>query len=240
MRRISLSGVGFLLAMITPVAAVAADMPVKAPAPPPPPPFSWTGFYIGGDIGGVWSNGNLTDSLHGLNVSTNHSGVIGGPEIGFNYQWANWVLGLEANFDWTSLSATGPGVVVPAVGTLQASANTKWVTTVAGRFGVTYNQLLFYGKAGVGWAGNNVTVTNLTTGGSVSASNTRPGWLLGAGVEWAFDPRWSAKIEYDYLGLRSWTFGSALFPGDTFNASRNIQMFTVGLNYRFGGDWSRY
>jgi len=214
-------------------------MAVKAPPPPAPPPFSWTGFYIGADVGGAWANGSLHDSLFGWSESTRHDGVIGGAELGFNYQVNNFVLGLETNFDWTSLNATGPGIFIPTVGTLQGSADTKWITTVAGRFGVAYNQLLFYGKAGGGWVGNTATITNLTTGASVSASNTRTGWLLGAGLEWAFDPHWSTKIEYDYLGLESRTFTGPVL-GDTFTLSRNIQMLTVGLNYRFGGDWTRY
>ena len=60
---------------------------------------------------------------------------------------------------------------------------------------------LFYGKAGGGWVGNDdFTINNLTTGTSITASNnTNSGWLVGAGIEWAFAPNWSVKIEYDYL-----------------------------------------
>ncbi len=229
------AGLALLAAIIMPVAAVAADIPMKAPpAPPPPPVFSWTGFYLGGDIGGAWSNGHITDNLDGINVSTNRSGVIGGFEAGYNYQISNIVLGVEGNFDWTSLGFTGTGVVVPGVGTLQASANTNWVSTLAGRFGVAFNQVLLYGKAGGGWVRNTASITNLTTGGSLSASNTNDGWLVGAGVEWAFNSNWSAKIEYDYLKLDHWGFtGVALLPGDAFTVSRSIDELKVGLNYRF-------
>jgi opacity protein-like surface antigen len=79
--------------------------------------------------------------------------------------------------------------------------------------------------------------TNLTTGSSITASNntTNSGWLLGAGIEWAFAPNWSAKVEYNYLGLDDRTFtvpaGSPFLPGDTFTQSnRNIQMVKVGIN----------
>ena len=226
------ASLGFAL---TSGSALAADMAVKAPPPAPlPPPFSWTGFYIGGEVGGVWANGSLHDSLRGFNVSTDHSGAIGGAVVGYNYQVTNLVFGVEANFDWTSLNATGSGVFVPTVGTLQGSANTKWVTTIAGRFGLAFNQVLFYGKVGGGWVGNTATITNLNTGASISASNTRDGWLGGVGLEWAFTPNWSTKIEYDYLGLNSWTFSGPIIPADTWTVNRNIQMLTVGLNYRFG------
>ena len=93
------------------------------------------------------------------------------------------------------------------------------------------NQALFYIKGGGGWVKNTATVTNLTTLASLSASNTNSGWLIGGGIEWAFATNWSAKIEYVYLGLRSWTFNSVvLFPGDTFTASRNIQELKFGRN----------
>jgi outer membrane immunogenic protein len=92
------------------------------------------------------------------------------------------VLGVEGEVDWTSLNATGGGVFVAGVGTLQGSADTKWVSTLAARFGVAYDRVLFYGKAGGGWAGNSATFANLTTGASVRASNTNSGWLVGARV----------------------------------------------------------
>ena len=177
----------------------------------------------------------MTDSLFGLNVSTGRSGFIGGGQVGFNYEFSNLVLGVEGDVDWTSLSATGGGVFVPGVGTLQASANTNWVSTLAGRFGVAFDRVLVYGKAGGGWTGNTANITNLTTAASVSPSNTNSGWLVGAGVEWACWANWSTKIEYDYLGLRSWTFASAVFPADTFTVNRNIQMVKIGINYKF--DW---
>jgi outer membrane immunogenic protein len=59
--------------------------------------------------------------------------------------------------------------------------------------------------------------------------------LFGGGIEWAFTTNWSAKFEYDYISLRSWSWNSVLFPAETFTASRNISEFKVGLNYRFGG-----
>ena len=70
------------------------------------------------------------------------------------------------------------------------------------------------------------------------------GWLVGAGIEWAFAPNWSAKVEYNYLGLDDRTFivpagVPGFLPGDTFTQSdRNIQMVKVGINYLF--NWSSY
>ena len=136
---------------------------------------------------------------------------------------------------WTSLDATGNGRFVPGVGTLQGSANTRWISTLAARVGVVLNNgVLLYGKAGGAWVDNNATITNLNTGASISASNRNSGWVVGAGVEWAIAGNWSAKLEYDFVQLDDLTFGPGPFLGNTFTASREIQMFKVGLNYRFG------
>jgi outer membrane immunogenic protein len=100
----------------------------------------------------------------------------------------------------------------------------------------------------IGWVGNDdFTITNLTTSTSVTGSNnnTNSGWLVGAGIEWAFLPNWSAKVEYNYLGLDDRTFvvpaGSPFLAGDIFTQSnRNIQILKVGINYRFNWNGYRY
>jgi outer membrane immunogenic protein len=213
-------------------AANASDLSVK-PAPAPlaflAPPFNWTGYYVGANLGGGWAGNTLFDSFTGISLGNSASGFIGGGQLGFNYQIGNFVLGPEWTFDGTSLNRSS------TVGALQGSANTNWMTTVAARFGVAANNWLYYGKAGGGWANNSANLTNLTNGTQASSSNTNGGWLLGAGVEYAFTPQWSAKLEYDYLKLNSWSVNSNLFAPNTdrLSVSRNIQTLTVGLNYRF-------
>src|SRR6516162_1152408 len=146
--------------------AFAADLPVrKAPPPPPPvivPVYNWTGFYIGGNLGGAWASGTLTDNFTGASLTGNNSGFIGGGQIGYNWQVSpQFVLGVEWMFDGTSISNSGRQVTV-AVPTdlvfpthvLQGSAHTNWVSTLAARFGYAANNWLFYGKAGGGWAEN--------------------------------------------------------------------------------------
>jgi outer membrane immunogenic protein len=240
----------------TTLAANAADLPPAPPmaprAPvayiPAPPPFSWTGFYIGGNVGGGWSRGNMVDSVFGVNFTNgNQASFLGGGQVGGNYQIGSFVIGAEADFDWfannnnsgNGTSVTGPAF--PAGAVLRVSANDRWETTLAARFGYAWDHALFYGKAGGGWVGaGNFAVTNVGTGSSlaVSNSNTNVGWLLGAGFEYAFTQNWTAKLEYDYLALNNASYNVTLpITGqvDTFtNGGRNVQTFTVGINYLFG------
>jgi outer membrane immunogenic protein len=234
------------------VVANAADLPLR-PAPPPvapvpyvaPTPYTWTGWYIGGNLGAGWNQGNVSDTLFGLSFSnqSNNGVFVGGGQVGGNFQfYNNFVVGVEADFDWAA-NNNNSGTATVAGNTIQLTSTDRWITTVAGRFGYAVDRVLFYGKAGGGWVGNNsFTVTNVTTGTSITGSNnnTNSGWLAGGGIEWAFAPYWSVKAEYDYLGLnnQSVTVPAAVpvLGGDTFSTSnRDVQMFTVGINYLFYG-----
>jgi outer membrane immunogenic protein len=238
------------VALSASLSAQAADLP---PAPAPaykaavyaPPPFSWTGFYIGGNLGGGWGRGNVVDSLFGANYTNGNSATfVGGGQVGGNYQIGSFVIGAEADFDWmANNNNSGNGTTVPIGGVptvLRVSANDRWETTLAARFGWAMDHSLFYGKVGGGWVGaGNFAVTNVGTGASVavSNSNTNVGWLLGAGFEYAFTQNWTTKVEYDYLALNNANY-SVTIPStgltDTFtNGGRNVQTLTVGVNYLF-------
>jgi outer membrane immunogenic protein len=240
---------GMAIAMIA-SPTVAADLSrppptYKAPPPPPPPVFTWTGFYLGGNLGAAWAQHDITDTLYGLTWGSGSSNAafIGGGQAGFNYQFGGFVLGVEGDFDWAANSHNSGAIVVTGVGTgdlIQITSNNRWIGTLAARFGVAFNNVLLYGKAGGGWVGNNgFTVTDVTTGTSITRfnNNTRSGWLAGAGIEWAFAHNWTVKFEYDYVGLGSRTVvvpaGAPFLIGDTFPLGRNVQEAKVGINYLF-------
>jgi outer membrane immunogenic protein len=226
--------------------AQAADLgPAPAPlykAPPVvvPPPFSWTGFYLGGNAGAGWNNGTVSDTLLGGTWSANDNATfVGGGQVGANYEFGGgFVVGVEGDFDWF---ANNNNSVTVLGTTVQGSNNGRWLTTLTGRLGYAVDRVLFYGKGGGAWVGsNNFAVTNVATGSSVTFSNnnTNTGWTAGAGIEWAFYNNWTARLEYDYVGLDNATFTvpitSPILAGDVFTThDRNIQLVTVGVNYLF-------
>lgn len=228
--------------------AQAADLPVLQPVPPyVPPAFKWTGIYIGGNFGGGWMKRSWSDSMHGLELEGGTTGfIVTGGQIGGNYQIGNFVLGGELELDYISNSDSHhPGIFVPAIGhNLRVESSSQWAATVAARFGYAFGRAIVYGKAGGGWVGTNrLTITNVTTGTTIGTDNSAAGaWLLGAGAEWAFGSfvnTWTVKLEYNYLGLGSWSHtvpvGAPFLVGDTFTTNRDIQMVKLGFNFLFNG-----
>jgi outer membrane immunogenic protein len=219
--------------------------PIKAPAHVVLPPFTWTGVYLGGNLGGAWSQHSVTEQLYGLSFETgSSSGVfVGGGQAGFNYQSGWFVGGIEGDFDWASNNSNSVAIVVPKIGPnnlIKVTSDNQWIATLGARLGIAADNWLFYGKLGGGWAGyNGFTVTDVTTGASFTGSigHARAGFLAGGGVEWAVTNNWTVKLEYESLGLNSRRFtvpvGAPFMIGDTFTGTRIIQEFKVGFNYLF-------
>ena len=228
-------------------AASAADLPVKAPMlPPPPPPFSWTGFYLGGNLGATWAERGVRDAF-GLTFGGSSDAVfMGGGQVGFNYQFTSFVLGIEWDFDALASSndtRVGNGVLIGGVPFAASRAGDRWLSTLAARLGWANDHWLFYAKLGAGEVGvRDITVTNLNTGVSITGggSRTRSGGMIGFGLEYAFTNNWTVKAEYDYIAIKNRSFiippgGPILIGGDVFTTNgNNVQAFKVGFNYLFG------
>jgi len=234
MRKLLLSGVA--VASIFSVPAIAADMPVKmtVKAAPPAPVFSWTGCYVGANIGGIWARDVWTDTNPPPSgEATPHaSSIVGGGQGGCDYQTGALVFGVEGMFDWTDAKGSAPDKFGPA---LLENDKYKWLSTVTGRIGYAVDRTLWYVKAGGAWVNTQHFFSNAFTG---SLTQTTDGVVVGGGVEWAFAPHWSVKIEYDYmdLGKKNVRFPAPL--GFPFEFKEQIHTVTVGLNYRFG-DWGK-
>lgn len=223
--------------------AIAADLPtvIRNPVPypsAPEPVFSWTGFYLGGNIGYVLSTEQITVFPTGPSSSLNPQGLLIGGQLGGNYQIGAFVVGAEFDGDWSSITNNGAIFSVGAGPTqVQATGNSRWQMTVAGRFGAAWECWLLYGKAGWGWVENNAAINIINGGGTAwTGSATNNGWLIGGGIEFAINKNWTVKTEYDYIGLNSWngtSVSSALGPISINVNPRGLNRFLVGFNYMF-------
>jgi outer membrane immunogenic protein len=163
-------------------AAAAADLPlVKVPpvapvAYAPAAIYSWTGIYIGGQVGAGFGRSSWSDPFSGANNAFDSgAGVLGGGQVGANYQLNRLVLGVEGDFSWTGLRGSGADLIGDTIAT-----NTHWTSTVTGRVGAAFDRLLIYGKGGVAFARDQSSFIDLAGNGGSNAF-TRTGWTAGVG-----------------------------------------------------------
>jgi outer membrane immunogenic protein len=223
-----LLGTVALVALGATVPALAADLSARAPYTKAPvyaaPIYNWTGFYIGGHVGGAFAGDNSLSGTDGR--------FLGGVQGGFDYQFApSWVLGIEAQYSW--LSSNNNGRLFP--GGVLVTSNDDQLGSVTGRLGYTWGPALLYAKGGYAWKdGDNLNVTsNGAPAGFSTNGNHRDGYTVGGGLEYMFAPSWSAKIEYQYYNFGSSTFtaGPNVIVGTSFRDDEHT--VKAGLNYRF-------
>ena len=218
------------VAVLTMGQANAADLRVRRPPPPPPPAlapqplFSWTGCYIGANVGGAWSHEDF-----GPFGSNSDTGIAGGGQIGCDYQFApNWMLGIQGMLDGADLS--GDHTFFDET----IHTHVRWFGTVTGRLGFLITpSVLIYGKGGVAFVGDH---HSFDCCGRDFAS-TRTGWDAGVGLEWMIFPSWSVWLEWDHMGFGDRNEVFVLPHGDVLveNVSQSVDKVLVGVNWRFGG-----
>jgi hypothetical protein len=136
------------------------------------------------------------------------NGFLGGAQVGFNWQLNSWlVLGAEGQFSWADVDGSTPCLVV-----VKCTSQVNWIATAAGRIGYTFDRTMLFAKVGVAWADTDYSATFGPF--SATASDTRTGLMIGAGVEHAFCQNWSAKIEYNYMDFDTESLGTAADPAD--------------------------
>jgi outer membrane immunogenic protein len=226
--------------------AFAADLPMKA-APLSVLP-SWTGFYVGGNVGGQWGNadpntatvfsptGYFAQSSVSPAIATaglqhfNSSSVTGGLTAGFNFQASNYLLGFEGDINWFGFkgSATSGAVYpccAPTSFTINSTASADWLATIRVRLGVLATPtFLLYATGGAALgevnANWNFRDTFATAAESASLNNTLLGWTAGGGGEYLFGGGWSVKAEYLYVDL-----------GRVYAISTNLTAFTPPIAF---------
>jgi len=227
-------------------AAAAADLPARMLTKAPPPAFfNWTGLYGGVNLGGSWGHQRTSlDDATGTRLLSNSlglDGVIGGGQIGYNWQpYGNpWVFGIEADLQGSGQNAGNSYFVAGLPGnTIIYQDKLDWFGTLRGRVGWAMgeqNRLLPFITGGFAYGQGTISGSGTAGGVPLAFNNTTiyAGWVLGGGVEWAFWDRWSAKAEYLFIDLGKGP-GIPLTPALNLDAGRmtdNIGRF--GVNYHY-------
>ena len=234
MKRILIAAV---LALAVGGQALAADLPQPGPPPPrapathvsvPVPVFSWTGIYVGVNGGYAFGDSNWYDPLLGSTGNFSTDGFLIGGTIGGNYQWGQFVLGIEADGDWQNLNgttfSTGGSCNFPvaqprAIGSPQCAAAPAMRSTASWS---------------TGRAAPLSAISRLRRVCCPSAAPTQVGWTAGGGVEFAFTPNLTGKVEYLYVDLGSQSCPAANCcrrTATTVSLTENV--VRAGINYKF-------
>jgi outer membrane immunogenic protein len=241
-------------------AASAADLPVPAgqsytPQVYRPVLYDWSGIYLGAHFGaGLMEDvvtTTTTTTFQNSGTATNLSpyAIIGGGQVGANLQFSSIVLGVEGTWTDSAISGTQvtPSLQTPFGGLGEASKSaSRWYATATGRIGYAANDLLIYAKGGTAWM--RADYTQEIVSGEVQSlqkiSDTRRGFTVGGGLEYAFNENLSARLEYDFLdfGTRGYTFNNLSFtptPGTLtalslpVSVKSSTSLLSLGVNYRF-------
>ena len=260
MRRILVGSVAAVLLYGT--QAIGADMSTKAPTYQAVVPlFSWSGFYGGGHVGYIrneptarfgasFPQTDLPTLPFGTQFHPKGDSILGGAQVGFNYQVRNVVFGVEADWSWlrakgsTLFAANDPALGVPSNYTYSTAEKLNSIGTLRARLGFTpIDRLLVYGTGGLAYGKvEDSSSLNIAAGGGITYAGTRSGsrtgWTVGGGAEHALSPNWTGKIEYLYYDLGSQTVigvrtpASPAFTQNSFETNGHI--IRLGVNYKFG------
>jgi outer membrane immunogenic protein len=212
-------------------AALAADLPYRKEAPvytpPPPPAFTWSGVYIGGQVGYGWGTSNVNaynQTGGGALGSLSQSGVVGGAHIGYNYQVSQFVFGLEGDINGSSESNT-------QYDTASYSVRKNVDASIRGRIGYAFDRVLIYATGGGAYGNFKTSYDDGTYYDSFN--HGRIGWTVGGGIEYAIDNNWSVRAEYrytDYGTVTDWPVGTSDASVTQHIRDNRVQ---VGFSYKF-------
>ncbi|MGP0057919.1 MAG: outer membrane protein [Beijerinckiaceae bacterium] len=222
-------------------AAFAADLPSRSAPPvyiPPPPVFSWTGVYIGGQVGYQWGTTTTAYSnaagAYVSEPSVKPNGVVGGAHIGYNLQFSQIVVGLEGDVDGSSYKGSG----TDTLGVVSGVTRTPVEGSLRGRVGVAWDRALIYGTGGAAFGDLHTSLTSVT--GTDTFNDGRVGWTVGGGIEYAVTNNWSVRAEYRYTDFGKFgdlaTNSSAVFVGNPYTLQRHDtdNAVRIGFSYKFG------
>jgi outer membrane immunogenic protein len=260
-RQILLASVGALA--LTGSAAFAADLPYRGPPPvylPPPPIFTWTGLYIGGQIGYAWARDNVnlagisTDPLEATEAglpgepdgdegfitsfSSRPHGVIGGAHLGYNLQFGQWVAGVEGSVDGTSLDDIVSFAGVPTLPGLTVQSREDVQGSIRGRLGIAFDRVLLYATGGAAFSNvKNDYKLGAPMFLSESITKTRTGWTVGGGLAYAITNNWSIGAEYRYSDFGRYDDFPFGILASVPNARHHLTENQVQARFSYKFDW---
>ena len=189
--------------------AKAADLPSRMEPVAPVAyvaPFSWTGFYLGGELGWVQTSPDyatgalLLGAPFAVTSGSEKNGLTYGILAGYNYQIGQLVLGVEGYFQgWTVGEIRYTAITGDFL-----TAHSKWGGSIRGRLGYAVDRALLYVSGGAAFVSNETSIP--LTGISIGGDGTRVGWTVGAGIDYAFTNNWFAGLEYRYSQYESKSF----------------------------------
>lgn len=233
-----------MAALSTATSASAADLAARPYTKAPPliaAVYDWSGFYIGGN-GGYGTTRKCWDFIPGViaNVSEgchDADGGTAGGQIGYRWQNAAWVYGLEAQGNWADFKGSNVSTLFPLI-TNRSKIDAFGLFT--GQIGYAWNNTLLYVKGGAAVVSEEYTSTSNLTGALLgsSSSDTRWGGTVGVGLEYGFTPNWSFAVEYDHIFLddrnvRFTTPAGGFFANDRIGG--DVDIVTARINYKWGG-----
>ena len=219
------------------VASVSASANGRRSIKDEPYRFSWTGFYIGGQLGYGWSDVDWTSTQPAGVEQFSHdpSGFVGGGHIGLQGQWGSWVAGVELSLLGTDLNESQPGTLNPAQTVRIVDLDNLFLATA--RLGYAWDRSLAYVKGGYASGRLELTGRNVVTGNTFSTRDTEHGWTVGVGYEQMIWPNVVAGLEYNYINLdvdnRSGVSTQGT-PGVFSDVDASIHTLMARLSYRFG------
>jgi outer membrane immunogenic protein len=234
MKRVLLASVSVLALTY---GAAAADLPARTAvpykAPAVAPAWSWTGFYLGINGGGVWheAKAHTSDAVPSDDFSTvNATGGTFGGQAGYNWQYQQFVFGVEADWNWVDASDTANFTNFPLAGPF--TSKLSWLATVRGRLGVAFSPTMIYATGGfaAGRVNNQVPTWG---GGFPDDDGTKTGWTAGGGIEHMFSEHWTVKAEALYVDLGTSEVQGFFGTGYVGRFTNTAVMARVGLNYKW-------
>ncbi|WP_420960281.1 outer membrane beta-barrel protein [Brucella sp. IR073] len=217
--------------------ARAADMIPQEPAPPEaalPPSFSWTGAYIGAQAGYAWAN-SRDEFEAGTDIYSHKlkpSGWLGGVYGGYNFDAGNgFVLGAEADIVYAGVKKddTFRPISMPLDASFTHEARMRWEGAVRGRVGYAVDRFLpyFAGGFAFGKVEHDISRTGLET---FEKKQTRTGWTVGGGVDYAATDNILLRLEYRYVDLGKEKFD---FADSEFESKFKSHEVRIGVAYKF-------